>query len=121
MCVQAIDDLSLWIVFEIDLAGVDLGGDLSHVGSEVLEDRVVQLVLLFKVVDHVGEVLDLRVARLLGEAKLEELREYLHDEKALPDVLRKLSQFISVLNLLFDGQGLQDVRESDQGAVDHLH
>lgn len=58
--------------------------------------------LLFKVIDHVGEVLDFWVSRLVAEAKFQELCEYLHDEESLPDVLRELSQFIGVFNLLFD-------------------
>ena len=58
--------------------------------------------LLFKVIDHVREVLDFWVSRLVTKAKFQELREYLHDEESLPDVLRKLSQFIGVFDLLFD-------------------
>ena len=109
MCVQTVNDLGLWIVFEINIAGINYGGHFAHVGREVFEDRVVQLVLLFKVFDQVGEVLDLRVPRLLSEAEFEELREYLHNEESLLGVLRELGQFIGVLNLLFDGQGLQNI------------
>lgn len=35
MRIQAVNDLSLWVIFEVNLSCVDLCGHFSHVGGEV--------------------------------------------------------------------------------------